>query len=157
HVRKTTTTSTTQNPVVDKGKAGGDEFVLSTQEYIRKAIDDVDEDEDFKGGSWVSTVEFVDDNGRGIVNGHLGDIENCLKNRKVKQVVLIIKSCTLNALEALTVTLKDLLDDQYKLDEEALNLTLKEEARAEQEWLEKCRQEQELDEERERQLWGFYV
>nr|GFD56925.1 GPCR kinase [Tanacetum cinerariifolium] len=47
-------------------------------------------------------------------------------------------------------------DDQYKLDEEALNLTLKEEARAEQEWLEKCRQEQELDEERERQLWGFY-
>ncbi|GJY30708.1 hypothetical protein Tco_0414203 [Tanacetum coccineum] len=46
-------------------------------------------------------------------------------------------------------------EEQYKLDEEALNLALEEEARAEQEWLEKCRQEQELDEEHERQLLGF--
>ncbi|GKE79097.1 hypothetical protein Tco_1545217 [Tanacetum coccineum] len=40
-------------------------------------------------------------------------------------------------------------------DEEALNLTLEEEARqvrAEQEWFEKCRQKEELDEEHERQL-----
>ncbi|GKF75014.1 hypothetical protein Tco_0224458, partial [Tanacetum coccineum] len=51
-------------------------------------------------------------------------------------------------------------EDQYKLDEEALNLALEEEARAaraKHEWLEKCRQEQEIDEEHERQLWGFYV
>ncbi|GJW63135.1 hypothetical protein Tco_0115019 [Tanacetum coccineum] len=51
-------------------------------------------------------------------------------------------------------------EEQYKLDEEALNLALKEEsreARAEQEWLEKCRQEQELDEEHGRQLLGLYV
>nr|GFA21035.1 hypothetical protein [Tanacetum cinerariifolium] len=44
-------------------------------------------------------------------------------------------------------------EDQYKLDKEALNLALEEktkEARAEQEWLEKCRQKQELDEEHER-------
>ncbi|GKF99623.1 hypothetical protein Tco_0301314, partial [Tanacetum coccineum] len=50
-------------------------------------------------------------------------------------------------------------DDLYKFDEEALNLALEEEARqarAEQEWLEKCRQEEELDEKHERQLWGFY-
>ncbi|GJV22519.1 hypothetical protein Tco_1371539 [Tanacetum coccineum] len=31
---------------------GGDESVLSTLEYIRKVVDDVGEDEDFKGGSW---------------------------------------------------------------------------------------------------------
>ncbi|GJY55907.1 hypothetical protein Tco_0455022 [Tanacetum coccineum] len=50
-------------------------------------------------------------------------------------------------------------EDLYKFDEEALNLVLKEEARqaqVDQEWLEKCRQEEELDEEHERQLWGFY-
>ncbi|GKB03786.1 hypothetical protein Tco_0831929 [Tanacetum coccineum] len=51
-------------------------------------------------------------------------------------------------------------EDQYKLDEEALNLALEKEARetrAKQEWLENCRQEQELDEEHERQLLGLYV
>ncbi|GKC66639.1 hypothetical protein Tco_1099237 [Tanacetum coccineum] len=49
--------------------------------------------------------------------------------------------------------------DQDMADDEALNLILKEEARqawAEQKWLEKCRQEEELDEEHERQLLGFY-
>ncbi|GJV97968.1 hypothetical protein Tco_1576970 [Tanacetum coccineum] len=42
---------------------------------------------------------------------------------------------------------------------EALNLALEEarEERVEQEWLEKCRQEQELDEEHERQLLGFQL
>ncbi|GJY49166.1 reverse transcriptase domain-containing protein [Tanacetum coccineum] len=87
---------------------GGDESVLSTQEYIRKVVDDMSEDEDFKGGSWVSAVEFVNANGGGIMNGCLGDIENYLKNGKLEQVVAIIKSCTLNALGDLTVTLKDL-------------------------------------------------
>ncbi|GKB37853.1 calcium-transporting ATPase 8, plasma membrane-type-like protein [Tanacetum coccineum] len=51
-------------------------------------------------------------------------------------------------------------DDQYKLGEESLNLALEKEARearAKQEWLEKCRQEQELDEEHDRQLLGLYV
>nr|GEV43315.1 reverse transcriptase domain-containing protein [Tanacetum cinerariifolium] len=180
---------------------GGDESVLSTQEYIRKVVDDVGEDEDFKGGSWVSAIEFINANGGGIVNECLRDIENYLKNRKLEQVVVIIKSCTLNAFGDLTLTLKDLSsipnsltrgnvvkifhkdsvpgngsgvsgsemldkkeipklleeeemfdlelqvyrnvidqENQYKLDEEALNLALEEEeARAEQEWLEKCR------------------
>ncbi|GJX00505.1 ribonuclease H-like domain-containing protein [Tanacetum coccineum] len=68
---------------------GGDESVLSTQEYIRKVVDDVGEDEDFKGGC-------------------LGDIKNYLKDGKLEQVVAIIKSCTLNDLGDLTVTLKDL-------------------------------------------------
>ncbi|GKE36492.1 hypothetical protein Tco_1459897, partial [Tanacetum coccineum] len=210
---------------------GGEECVMSTQEYIKKVLEDVGEDEDFKRGSWVSAIEYVNANG-GIMSGCLGDIKNFFKNEKLDQVVAIVKSCTPNMLGDLTVTLKDLsgaalilanvsifslkpsmhyiwlrfsvrmqnlkvvvvyvgvemlnekeimklleeeemvylelqvcgnvtdLEDQYKLDEEALNLALEEEAmvaRAEQEWLEKCRKEQELDEEHERQLWGFYV
>ncbi|GJQ94082.1 hypothetical protein Tco_0005221 [Tanacetum coccineum] len=142
--------------------------------YIRKVVEDVGEDEEFKGGSWVSAIEFVNASGGGIVNGCLRDIENYL-NGKLEQVVAIIKSCTPNALGDLTVTLKDLSDtipfpgngsgvcgnvtnqeDQYKLDEEALDLALEEETRSKHEWLEKCRQEQEIDEEHERQLWGFY-
>ncbi|GJZ14094.1 hypothetical protein Tco_0549324 [Tanacetum coccineum] len=137
HVRETTTTTQTlvssQNPDVDNLKEkpvriipgptglvqatqlrkqadihkGGDDFVLSTQEYIRKVVEDVGEDEDFKGGSWVSTVEFVNSNG-GIVNGCLGDIKNYLKNEKLEQVVAIIKSRTPNVLDDLTVILKDL-------------------------------------------------
>ncbi|GJX64757.1 hypothetical protein Tco_0299100 [Tanacetum coccineum] len=128
----------------------------SLQQPRRKVVDDVGEDEDFKGGSWVSAVEFVNANGGGIVNGCLGDIENYLKNEKLKQIVAIIKSCTPNALGDLIVTLKDLSEkeemvelelqvcgnvtdqeNQYKLDEEVLNLALEEEARttrAEQEY-----------------------
>ncbi|GJY30289.1 hypothetical protein Tco_0413784 [Tanacetum coccineum] len=64
---------------------GGDEFVLLTQEYIRKVVEDVGEDEDFKCGLW-----------------------NYLKNGKLEQVVAIIKSRTSNALGDLIVTLKDL-------------------------------------------------
>ncbi|GJX45640.1 hypothetical protein Tco_0262316 [Tanacetum coccineum] len=99
HVRETTTTTTTQNPVVDNlekkpvriipGPAGivqlaklrkqsdihegGDESVLSTQEYMKKVVEDV------------------------------GDIKNFFKNEKLEQVVAIIKSCTSNALSDLTV------------------------------------------------------
>nr|GEY94659.1 hypothetical protein [Tanacetum cinerariifolium] len=133
HARETTTTTTTQKPIVDNleekrvmiilGPAGivqvaklrkqldihegRDESVLSTQECIRKVVDDVGEDGDFKGGSWVSAVEFVNANGGGIMDECLGDIENYIKNGKLEKVVAIIKSCTPNALCNLTVTLKD--------------------------------------------------
>nr|GEV06911.1 hypothetical protein [Tanacetum cinerariifolium] len=239
---------------------GGEEFVMSTQEYIKKIVRDMGEDEDFKRGSWVSVIKYVNANG-GIVSGCLGDIKNFLKNEKLNQVVAIVKSYTLNVLGGLIVTLKDLSgtidgsiphkvideegygndiivgpvlilanvlvfspkpsihypditiknvvkifhkdmvpksgsgvgesgildeekimkllreeemielelqvcgnvivqEDLYKFDEEALNLTLEEEAmqaRAGQEWFNKYRQEQELDEEHKRHLWGFYV
>ncbi|GKE07734.1 ribonuclease H-like domain-containing protein [Tanacetum coccineum] len=173
-----------------------DGVVMSTQEYIKKMV----EDEDFKSGVWVSMTKYVDVNGS-IVSGCLGDIKNFLKNRKLEQVVAIIKSCTLNALGDLTVTVKDLsgtiagaihhkvinevvmertllyevlhkdsvpsndsgvcwnVTHQEMADEEALNVALEEEARqawADQQWLDKCRKEAELDEEHERQLWGFY-
>ncbi|GJY43851.1 GPCR kinase, partial [Tanacetum coccineum] len=46
--------------------------------------------------------------GEGIMNGCLGDSKNYIKNGKLEQVVAIFKSCTLNALSDLIVTLKDL-------------------------------------------------
>ncbi|GJW17158.1 hypothetical protein Tco_0024594 [Tanacetum coccineum] len=131
HVRETTTT--TQNPAVDNLEEkpvriipdpvgivqlaklrrqsyiheGGDASVLSTQEYIKKVVEDVGGDENFKSGSWVRATEYVNANG-GIVIGCLGDIKNFLKNKKLEQVVAIIKSCTSNALGDLILTMKDL-------------------------------------------------
>ncbi|GJU80704.1 reverse transcriptase zinc-binding domain-containing protein [Tanacetum coccineum] len=72
-----------------------------------KIAEDVGEDENFKSGSWVSVVEFVNANG-GIVNGCSGDIKNYLKNEKLEQVAAIIKSYTPNTFADLIVTLKDL-------------------------------------------------
>ncbi|GJV80969.1 hypothetical protein Tco_1516839 [Tanacetum coccineum] len=55
--------------------------VMSTQEYMKKVVEDVGEDDDFKSGSW---------------NGNLD------------QVVAIVKSCSPNVIGDLTVTMKDL-------------------------------------------------
>ncbi|GJY79068.1 hypothetical protein Tco_0484869 [Tanacetum coccineum] len=65
-------------------------------------VEDVGEDEDFK------------------------DIENYLKNEKLKQVVAIIKSCTSNAIGDLIVTLKDLSSKIHRkvIDEEVMERTL---------------------------------
>ncbi|GKC62146.1 GPCR kinase [Tanacetum coccineum] len=74
---------------------------------MKKIVEDVGEDEDFKSGSWVSATDYVNVNG-GTVSGCLGDIKNYLKNGKLGQVVAIVKSCSSNALGDLTVTMKDL-------------------------------------------------
>ncbi|GJR40820.1 hypothetical protein Tco_1216504 [Tanacetum coccineum] len=66
-------------------REGGEESIMSTQEYIRKVIEDV-----------------------GIVTSCFGDVKKFLKNGKLEKVVVVIKSCTPNALGDLTVTLKDL-------------------------------------------------
>ncbi|PWA45139.1 hypothetical protein CTI12_AA520240 [Artemisia annua] len=87
-------------------REGEEECVMATQEYIRKAVEDPNEDEDFKRGPWVSAVEFVNYD-EGIVNGCLGKIKTHLKNGKLDRVVAVIKSSTPNALGDLTVTLKD--------------------------------------------------
>ncbi|GJW31834.1 hypothetical protein Tco_0051866 [Tanacetum coccineum] len=42
---------------------GGGDSVLSTQEYIKKVIKDVGDDEDFKSGLWVSATDYVNANG----------------------------------------------------------------------------------------------
>ncbi|GKD17369.1 GPCR kinase, partial [Tanacetum coccineum] len=44
----------------------------------------------------------------GTVTGCLGDIDNNLKKGKLDQVVAIVKSCSPNALDDLTVIMKDL-------------------------------------------------
>nr|GEY44497.1 hypothetical protein [Tanacetum cinerariifolium] len=59
---------------------GWDEAVMSTQEYMQKVVDDVDEDGDFNSEAW----------------------------RKLEQVVATVKSCSPNILDDLNVTLKDL-------------------------------------------------
>ncbi|PWA64703.1 hypothetical protein CTI12_AA339940 [Artemisia annua] len=77
---------------------GRQERVISTQEYIRTVLEEVEVDEDFSRGPWLSAVDFVNANGGG----------SFIDNGKVAQVVAIIKSCSPNALDDLIVTLKDL-------------------------------------------------
>ncbi|GJT25853.1 hypothetical protein Tco_0895790 [Tanacetum coccineum] len=79
----------------------GEETVMCTQEYIIKVIEDVDEDDDFMRASWLSVLEYVNVDG-GIVTGCFGDVKKFLKNGKLKKVVAVIKSCTLNALGAIS-------------------------------------------------------
>ncbi|GKC24954.1 hypothetical protein Tco_1027104, partial [Tanacetum coccineum] len=86
---------------------GWDGAVMSTQEYMKKVVEDVGDDEDFKSGPWVSAIDYVHATG-GIVTGCLRDIKNFLKNEKLEQVVAIVKSYSPNALGDLTVTMKDL-------------------------------------------------
>ncbi|GKB24099.1 nucleolar protein 56-like protein [Tanacetum coccineum] len=86
---------------------GLDGVVMSTQEYMKEVVEDVGEDEDFKSGSWVSATDYVNANG-GTVSGCLGDIKNLLKNGKLDQVVVIVKSWSPNVIGDLTVTMKDL-------------------------------------------------
>nr|GEZ22168.1 hypothetical protein [Tanacetum cinerariifolium] len=88
-------------------REGGEEFVMYTQEYIRKVIEDVGEDDDFTRVSWFSVLVYVNEDG-GIVTGCFRDVKIFLKNGKLEKVVSIIKSCTPSALRDLSVTLKDI-------------------------------------------------
>ncbi|GKC41184.1 GPCR kinase, partial [Tanacetum coccineum] len=80
---------------------------MSTQEYMKKVVKDVGEDADFKSGSWVSATNYVNANG-GTVSECLGDIKNFLNNGKLDQVFAIVKSCSLNVIGDITMTMKDL-------------------------------------------------
>ncbi|GJT29830.1 reverse transcriptase domain-containing protein [Tanacetum coccineum] len=73
----------------------------------RTLVEDVDEDDNFKSGPWISATKYVNANG-GTVSGCLGDIDNNLKKRKLNQVLAIVKSCSPNVLGDLTVTMNDL-------------------------------------------------
>ncbi|GKB59197.1 hypothetical protein Tco_0915383 [Tanacetum coccineum] len=68
---------------------GLDGAVMSTQEYMKKVVEDVGEEDDFKSGSCVSATDYVNANG-GTVSGCLGDIDNNLKKEKLDQVVAIV-------------------------------------------------------------------
>nr|GEV62233.1 transposase, MuDR, MULE transposase domain protein [Tanacetum cinerariifolium] len=80
---------------------------MSTQEYIRKVIEDVGEDDDFTRAPRLSVLDYVNVDGE-IMTGCFGDVKKFLKNGKLEKVVAVIKSCTQNALDDLIVTLKDL-------------------------------------------------
>nr|GFB52244.1 hypothetical protein [Tanacetum cinerariifolium] len=54
---------------------GLDGAVMSTQEYIKKVVEDMSADDDFKSGAWVNATDYVNDNCV-TVNGCLGDIKN---------------------------------------------------------------------------------
>ncbi|GJT62049.1 hypothetical protein Tco_1005582 [Tanacetum coccineum] len=86
----TTTTETMLRKLVDT-REGGEESVMSTQEYIRKVIEDVDEDDDFTRASWLSAIDYVNVDG-GIVTGCFGDVKKFLKNGKLEKIVAVIKS-----------------------------------------------------------------
>nr|GEV00739.1 hypothetical protein [Tanacetum cinerariifolium] len=86
---------------------GGEESVMSTQEYIRKVTEDVGKDDNFTHAPWLSVIDYVNVDG-GIVTGCFGDVKKFLKNGKLEKVVALIKSCTPNALSDLTLTLKNL-------------------------------------------------
>nr|GEV71053.1 transposase, MuDR, MULE transposase domain protein [Tanacetum cinerariifolium] len=81
-----------------------DEFFLA---FRMKVVEDVDENDDFNSGAWVSATNYVNAFGD-TITGCLGDIDNFLKKGKVEQVVAIVKSCSLNMFGDLNVTLKDL-------------------------------------------------
>ncbi|GJR19363.1 transposase, MuDR, MULE transposase domain protein [Tanacetum coccineum] len=84
-----------------------DGALMSTQEYMQNVVEDVGEDDDFKSGAWISATNYVTATG-GTVTGCLGDINNFLKKGKLDQVVAIVKSCSPNVIDDLTVTVKDL-------------------------------------------------
>nr|GEX06614.1 hypothetical protein [Tanacetum cinerariifolium] len=82
---------------------GGQDCVMPTQDYITKLVKDVGEDADFTRGPWVSAVEFEG----GITSSCFRDMKTCCQNEKLPKVVALVKSCTPNALDDLSVTLKD--------------------------------------------------
>ncbi|KAF8022580.1 hypothetical protein BT93_F0175 [Corymbia citriodora subsp. variegata] len=96
--------------------AGGEEEeeanVIPTQEYIKRALENGDEDDgDFTLDPWVCAVEFM--RRRGLVDGDgvaigtpLCSLKSGTVPDKVSQVVAIVKSCTPNGLGDMMVTLK---------------------------------------------------
>ncbi|CAM8933013.1 unnamed protein product [Rhodiola kirilowii] len=87
--------------------------VLSTQEYLRKAVDgnvgNSEFDDDFKKSCWVSALDFsVRETGElsSSATVPLGSIKNC-GAQKLPKVVAMIKTCTPNGFGDFMVTLKD--------------------------------------------------
>nr|GEV46129.1 hypothetical protein [Tanacetum cinerariifolium] len=74
---------------------------------VEDVVEGVSEDDDCKSWPWVGATDYVNANDR-TVSGCLGDIKNFLKKGKLYQVVAIVKSCSMNLLGDLTVSMKDL-------------------------------------------------
>ncbi|GJT84004.1 ribonuclease H-like domain-containing protein [Tanacetum coccineum] len=178
---------------------GGDDSVLSTQEYMKQVVEDVREGEDFNSGSWVGATDCC--NNQVISPNALGDLKVTVKDLSVFSPNPSMHYLNITKKNVVKVFHKDFVpgndsgvggsemlmeeeeivklmeeeeivdlelhvcgnvidqEDLYKFDEEALDLVFEEEAResrAHEEWLEKCRQQEEEDAEHERQLLGFH-
>ncbi|GJS78963.1 hypothetical protein Tco_0728844 [Tanacetum coccineum] len=85
---------------------GGHDNVMPTQEYVRKIIEDVSEDDYFTRGTWLRAIVYLHVEGV-MAAGCLGDMKKYCKTRKLERVIGVIMSCKPNALGDLIVTLKD--------------------------------------------------
>ncbi|GJU76222.1 hypothetical protein Tco_1273292 [Tanacetum coccineum] len=67
-------------------REGGKESIMSTQEYIKKVIEDVGEDDDSTRALWLSVLDYVNVDG-GIVTGCFGDVKKFVKNWKIEKLL----------------------------------------------------------------------
>ncbi|KAL0380166.1 UNVERIFIED_CONTAM: hypothetical protein Sangu_0080900 [Sesamum angustifolium] len=82
--------------------------VISTQDYIRRAMEDTAEfDHDFTGHPWLSALQFLGAEAGVLRSTPITSIKKCLNAGKVVQVVVVVKSCAPNGLGGLMVLLKD--------------------------------------------------
>nr|GEZ15845.1 hypothetical protein [Tanacetum cinerariifolium] len=93
---------------------GGDDSVLSTQEYMKQVVEDVGEDEDFNSGSWLGATDGVGG------SGMLMEKEEIVKLMEAEEMADLKLHVCGNVIDQ---------EDLYKFDEEVLDLVLKEEAR----------------------------
>lgn len=59
---------------------------IATQEYIRRAIEDAEEDDDFKRNPWASAIEFITADDGVIPSSPLSSIKRCLNIGRADQV-----------------------------------------------------------------------
>ncbi|CAK9182550.1 unnamed protein product [Ilex paraguariensis] len=83
---------------------------IPTQEYIRRAVENPEDDDDFKMNTWLWATEYL--RSEGVVDGGvyctpLSSIKKSEGIGKVDKVVAVIKSSTPNGLGDMMVTLKD--------------------------------------------------
>ncbi|GFZ01055.1 hypothetical protein Acr_14g0006900 [Actinidia rufa] len=79
----------------------------ATQEYIRRAVEDGEEDEDFNRNPWLCALQFLGMVGGGLPITPLSSIVLCTYIGRVDRIVAVIKSSVPNGLGDLMVTLKD--------------------------------------------------
>nr|GEZ03355.1 hypothetical protein [Tanacetum cinerariifolium] len=158
---------------------GEQDCVMPTQDYIMKLIEDVD----FTRGPWLSAVEYEGGIMTVTIKDHSGTISGIIHykvltecgfgNAITVKVALILKhvsvfspkqsphSLNIRMTNMVKVFPKDTVlgdrtgEHQMTLDQKALTHTLEEEARANEEWDDKLRQQPESDDEHEKRLFGF--
>lgn len=80
---------------------------ISTQEYIRRVEED--DGEEFSRNPWILALDFLRRDG--LVDAtSLRDVKQCMSSERIDKVVAIVKSCKLNGLGDMMVTLKDPTD-----------------------------------------------